>query len=75
MLPGDIVRRMEYYGQFEFSPQGSEPDAPQRINELIYKTLYPIASAYPDRFIAELAMRCCLSVAGPSMGVSDACGI
>jgi hypothetical protein len=55
LLPSDIVQRMEYYGRFEFSPQESEPDAPRRINELIYKPLYPIASADPDRFITELA--------------------
>jgi hypothetical protein len=55
LLPSDIVQRMEYYGRFEFSPQQSEPDAPHRIAELIYQQLYPIASADPDRFIAELA--------------------
>jgi hypothetical protein len=47
---------MEYYGRCEFSPSQSEPDAPHRINELIYETLYPIAAADPDRFIAELAL-------------------
>ena len=55
LLPSDIVQRMEYYGRCEFSPQESEPDAPQRINELIYQPLYPVASADPDKFIAELA--------------------
>jgi len=55
LLPSDIVQRMEYYGRFEFSPQESDPDAPRRINELIYQLLYPVASADPDRFIAELA--------------------
>jgi hypothetical protein len=55
LLPADIVRRMEYYGRFEFAPQQSEPDAPRLINELIYQPLYPLASVDPDRFISELA--------------------
>lgn len=55
LLPDDIVQRMEYYGHFEFSPQESEPDVPDRINELIYQALYPIASADSGRFITELA--------------------
>jgi len=55
LLPSDIVQRMEYYGRCEFSPQQSEPDAPRRLNELIYQPLYPVASADPDRFITELA--------------------
>lgn len=55
ILPGDIVRRMEYYGRAEFAPQQSDPDTAGRIAELIYRPLYPIASADPDRFIAELA--------------------
>lgn len=54
LFPSDIVRKMEYYGRCEFSPQESEPDAPQRINELIYQPLYPVALADPDKFIAEL---------------------
>lgn len=55
VLPSDIVRRMELYGQFEFSPQDSAPDVPGKINNLIYQPLYSIATADPDRFISELA--------------------
>ena len=55
VLPGDIVRRMEYYGRCEFSPQQSAPDAASKINELVYQPLYPVASADPDTFISQLA--------------------
>jgi len=27
LLPSDIVRRMEFYGRYEFAPQQSGPDA------------------------------------------------
>jgi hypothetical protein len=55
ILPADIVRRMDFYGRVEFSPQQSGPDAANRVNDLIYQPLYPIASANPNEFIGELA--------------------
>ena len=55
VLPGDIVQRMEYYGRCEFSPQSSGPEVANKINELIYQPLYPVACADPDTFITRLA--------------------
>ena len=54
VLPGDIVRRMERFGRFEFNPQANKYNDAADIGELM-AALYPFASADPDGFLVALA--------------------
>jgi tetratricopeptide (TPR) repeat protein len=53
MLPNDIVRKMERFGQYEFNSQTSGVD-PAEMGQLL-GDLYPVASADPDGFMVALA--------------------
>lgn len=52
-LPGDIVRKMERYGQFEFHWQTGGDNAAE-VGELL-AALAPFATTEPDGFLAALA--------------------
>ena len=54
LLPPDILQRLRIYLEHWDDPQGS-PLEPTDLQELIYGPLYPLASADPTRFCAELA--------------------
>jgi hypothetical protein len=54
LLPSDLVRKMELYGQFEFDYQSVDSAAATMVSQMLPE-LYPKATANPDSFISELA--------------------